>query len=96
MGAPCKGVGVLVGLAVLLRLIGSSSSPSEKNWPLLEVAVAWDPRLRRSEELAPFSTKSLNSPEVRVGRLSCEACEVRDSREPEPSLLKAEYVETAS
>ena len=34
--------------------------------------------------------------EVRVGRLSCEACEVRDSREPEPSLLKAEYVETAS
>ena len=81
---------------MLLRLTGSSSSPREKNWPLLEVAVAWDPRLRRSEELAPFSTKSLNSPEVRVGRLSCEVCEVRDSREPEPSLLKAEYVETAS
>ena len=44
-----KGVGVLVGLAVLLRLIGSSSSPSEKNWPLLEVVVAGDLRLSRSE-----------------------------------------------
>ena len=81
-------MGVLVGLAVLLRLIGSSSSPSEKNWPLLEVAVAWEPRLSRSERLAPFSRTLSSSPTGRVLRLGWE--EVRDSRDPAPSLLKAE------
>ena len=64
-----KGVGVLVGLAVLLRLMGSSSSPREKNWPLLEVVVAGDLRLRRSEKLCPFSRLLSSSPTTRVLRL---------------------------
>ena len=92
------GVGVLVGLLVLLRLTGSSSSPSEKNWPLLELqpavtAAAGEPQLLvRSDEL-PATTPLLSvmSPGVRVFRLSWEASEVRDSLEPvPPSLLNAE------
>ena len=51
------GVGVLVGLLVLLRLTGSSSSPREKKAPLLLLLTAPgpEPRLRRSElEAAPL------------------------------------------
>ena len=95
---PVEGVGVLEGLLLLLRLMGSSSSPNEKNCPLLElilaaVTVAGDPKLRRSE-LEPFST--CLSPDrvfsTAVARLSWELREERDSLEPDPSLLKAEYV----
>ena len=73
---------------MLLRLTGSSSSPREKNWPVLD--VPWDARLSMSDELVPFSFSSFSSPAVRVLRLSCEVWEVRDSLDPEPSLLKAE------
>ena len=73
------GVGVLVGLLALLRLTGSSSSPREKNAPLLALLTppGPDPRLRRSEaelEAAPVlplvSRWSPASEAVRVLRLS--------------------------
>ena len=93
-----EGVGVLRGLVWLLRLTGSSSSPREKNWPLLElilaaVTVAGDPKLSRSELEPPvfsscFSTAKLLS--TAAVRLSCDVREDKDSLEPDPSLLKAE------
>ena len=69
-------MGVLVGLFVLLRLTGSSSSPRLKNWPLLELlaavtaaAVAGDPQLLvRSDELpatSPLLSPGNVSPGVR-------------------------------
>ena len=52
----------MTGLLLLLRLTGSSSSPREKNCPLLElmlaaVTVAGDPKLSKSE-LDPFWVSS--------------------------------------
>ena len=59
-------------------------------------AAAGEPKLTRSDELPATPLLSPLSLAVRVLRLSCEAREVRDSREPVPSLLKAEYVCAAS
>ena len=97
----------MVGLLELLRLTGSSSSPREKNWPLLALlppagaapvtAAAGEPKLTRSEdelppapETVPLSCWVRSSAAGAVPRLSCEAREFSESREPEPSLLNAE------
>ena len=75
----------------MLRLIGSSSSPKEKNWPELDVTLvagaAGEERLTRSLWLLP----PFPNPLLSKGTLdNWEERDVSESREPEPSLVKFE------